>query len=35
VEVTIGRFKLFSVNWWLLHAIMIFPFLLLGHLVRF
>ncbi len=30
-----SRFKLFSVNWWLLHAIMIFLFLLLGHVVRF
>jgi len=30
-----NRFKLFSISWWLLHVIMIFLFLLLGHLVRF
>ena len=30
-----NRFKLFSVNWWLLHAVMIVLFLLLGRLVRF
>ena len=30
-----NRFKLFSINWWLLHAVMTLLFLLLGHLVHF
>jgi hypothetical protein len=30
-----NRFKLFSVNWWLLHIAAIIFFLMLGHLVRF
>jgi len=29
------RFKLFSLNWWILHLLAILFFLYLGHAVRF
>jgi len=30
-----NRFKLFTLNWWILHALAILFFLYLGHVVMF
>jgi hypothetical protein len=33
--VTVGRFRLFSPGWWVLHVLAVALFFFLGHAVRF